>query len=220
MVDQSLLAGVPGPDRSFGGFLDSLPDLLAARDLRTVITAVAAAARNRRGVVLLLGGHVVKVGLGPLLGELIRRRVVTHVAMNGATAIHDWELAVCGETSEDVAAGLADGTFGMVEETGTAMNAAIDAAAAREQGLGEGLADAIARQPELPGRRASLLIACQESGVPVTVHAADRRRNDSPAPEQRRRRPGRHLPPRLPPTGRQPAGSRRRRAVSLTSAAR
>ena len=172
MVDQSLLAGAPGQDRSFRGFLESLPDLLAARDLRTVIAAVVAATRTKRGVVLLLGAHVVKVGLGPLLGELIRRGIVTHVAMNGATAIHDWELAVCGATSEDVAAGLADGTFGMVEETGTEMNAAIDAAAARDQGLGEGLAAALSHQPELPGRAASLLLACEDTGVPVTVHAA------------------------------------------------
>jgi hypothetical protein len=172
MVDQTLLARTPGEDRSFRGFLDSLPDLLAARDLRTVIATVAEAVRQRRGVVLLLGAHVVKVGLGPLLGAWIRRGIATHVAMNGATAIHDWELAVCGATSEDVAAGLADGTFGMVEETGTEMNAAIDAAAARDQGLGEGLAAALARQPELPGKEASLLIACQETGVPVTVHAA------------------------------------------------
>lgn len=171
-VDQALLARTPGQDRSFRAFLDSLPDLLAARDLRTVITAVAHAARQRKGVVLLLGGHVVKVGLGPIFGQWIRRGIVTHVAMNGATAIHDWEMAVCGATSEDVAAGLGDGTFGMVEETGTEMNAAIDAAAARDQGLGEGLAAALAHQPELPGREASLLIACQEAGVPVTVHAA------------------------------------------------
>lgn len=171
-VEQALLARTPGADRSFRSFLDSLPDLLAARDLRTVIAAVVEAARRRRGVVLMLGGHVVKVGLGPLLGEWIRRGIVTHVAMNGATAIHDWELAVCGATSEDVAAGLADGTFGMVEETSNEMNAAIDAAAARDHGLGEGLAAALLRQPELPGREASLLIACQEAGVPVTVHAA------------------------------------------------
>jgi len=171
-VDQALLARTPGGDRSFASFLDSLPDLLAARDLRTVIAGVVAAVRQRKGVVLLLGGHVVKVGLGPLLGEWIRRGIVTHVAMNGATAIHDWEMAVCGATSEDVAAGLADGTFGMVEETATEMNAAIDAASARDQGLGEGLAVALAHQPDLRGREASLLIACEQAGVPVTVHAA------------------------------------------------
>jgi hypothetical protein len=135
-VDPSLLADVPGPDRSFGAFLDSLPDVLAARDLRAVIAGVAGAARDRRGVVLLVGGHVVKVGLGPLLGALMARGVVTHLALNGAAAIHDFELAAFGGTSEDVESGLADGSFGMAEETGAEMNAAIAAAAESNLGMG------------------------------------------------------------------------------------
>ena len=92
-VDPSLLAAPPGADRSFAAFLAALPDVLAARDLRAVIAGVAAAARGGRGVVLLVGGHVVKVGLGPLVRTLIARGVVTHVALNGAAAIHDFELA-------------------------------------------------------------------------------------------------------------------------------
>jgi hypothetical protein len=171
-VDPSLLAAVPGADRTFAGFLESLPDVLAARDLRAVIAGVAAAARGGRGVVLLVGGHVVKVGLGPLLGTLIARGVVTHVAMNGAAAIHDFELAAFGGTSEDVESGLADGTFGMAEETGAEMNAAIAAAARADQGMGEGLARALAARASLPGREASMLLAAHERGVPVTVHAA------------------------------------------------
>jgi hypothetical protein len=171
-VDPSLLAGVPGLDRSFAAFLDSLPDILAARDLRAVVAGVAAAARARRGVVLLVGGHVVKVGLGPLLQTLLARGVVTHVALNGAAAIHDFELAAFGGTSEDVESGLADGSFGMAEETGAEMNAAIGAAARAEQGMGEGLARALAERETLPGRDASLLLAAREYEVPVTVHVA------------------------------------------------
>ncbi len=171
-VDPSLMAHPPGPDRSFRAFLDGLPDVLAARDLRTVIAHVAAAARARKGVVLLLGGHVVKVGVGPLVRRWIERGIVTHVAMNGAAAIHDFELAAFGGTSEDVEAGLADGTFGMVEETGAEMNAAIAAAATGGLGCGEGLADALARRPSLPGGELSILIGCQRHGIPVTVHAA------------------------------------------------
>ena len=171
-VERGLLAHPPGNDRSFHAFLDSLPDVIAARNLRKVIAAVAASARARRGVVILMGGHVIKVGLGPLLGELIRRKVITHVAMNGAGAIHDWELAVCGETSEDVAEGLVDGTFGMVDETGAEMNAAVKEAAARGRGLGEGFATALAGRSELPGADASILLACAQADVPVTVHAA------------------------------------------------
>jgi hypothetical protein len=133
---------------------------------------VADAARARRGVVLLVGGHVIKVGLGPLLRSLMARRVVTHLALNGAAAIHDFELAAYGGTSEDVESGLADGTFGMAEETGAEMNAAVVAAAGASQGMGEGLARALTARPELPGREVSVLVAAQELDIPVTVHAA------------------------------------------------
>jgi hypothetical protein len=171
-VDPSLLATPPGADRSFAGFLSSLPDVLAARDLRAVITAVTSAARGGHGVVLLVGGHVVKVGLGPLVRTLIGRGVVTHVALNGAAAIHDFELAAFGGTSEDVESGLADGTFGMAEETGAEMNTAIAGAARAGQGMGEGLARALAARTPLPGRDASILLAAHERDLPVTVHAA------------------------------------------------
>lgn len=171
-VDPSAMAAPPGNDRSIGAFLQSLPDVLAARDLRAVISHVAEAARSRKGVVLLLGGHVVKVGLGPLVCRWLTRGVVSHVAMNGAAAIHDFELAAFGGTSEDVEAGLADGSFGMVEETGAEMNAAILAASAGGLGMGEGLASALAQRATLPGAEASILLACHRAGVPVTVHAA------------------------------------------------
>ncbi|MBA3495945.1 MAG: hypothetical protein H0T86_02440 [Gemmatimonadales bacterium] len=171
-LDPSLLAATPAADRSFAAFLQSLPDVLAARDLRAVIAGVAAAARAGRGVVLLVGGHVVKVGVGPLVRMLIARGVVTHIALNGAAAIHDFELAAFGGTSEDVEAGLADGSFGMAEETGAEMNAAVAAAARAGQGMGEGLAGALASRTPLPGREASVLLAAHEHAVPVTVHAA------------------------------------------------
>lgn len=169
-VDPSLMAAAPGADRSFHAFLESLPDVLAARDLRAILAHVAAAAKARKGVVLLLGGHVVKVGLGPLVLRWIERGIVTHVAMNGAAAIHDFELAAFGGTSEDVEAGLDDGTFGMVEETGAAMNAATIAAAADGLGYGEGLARALAARPALPGAPVSILLGCRRHSVPVTVH--------------------------------------------------
>jgi hypothetical protein len=83
----------PGTDRSFAAFLDALPDILVARDFRRVVAAVVHAARSGHGVVLMLGGHVVKTGLSPVIIELMRRRVVTHIAMNGSAAIHDYEVA-------------------------------------------------------------------------------------------------------------------------------
>lgn len=171
-VDATLFATPPGVDQSFRAFLASLPDVLAARDLRQIITHVAAASHAKRGVVLMLGGHVIKTGLGPLLGTLLKQGVVTHIAMNGAAAIHDFELAAFGGTSEDVEAGLVDGTFGMVEETGREMNQAITAAAATDRGLGEGLADALAERASLAGADASLLLTCRRLGIPFTVHPA------------------------------------------------
>src|SRR5216110_4031282 len=170
-VDPSLLAHPPGGDSSFTAFWDSLPDILAAKDLRTVARQMAKAT-GRRGIVAMLGGHVIKVGLGPLVRELIRRGVITHLALNGSAAIHDFELAAYGGTSEDVAAGLADGTFGMAEETGREMNAAIAERARAGQGLGEALVEALRRRAGLAAPEASLLLAARERGVPVTVHAA------------------------------------------------
>jgi hypothetical protein len=171
-VDPHLLASPPGSDRSFAAFLASLPDVLAAQDLRQVIAAIVAAKRGGRGVILLLGGHVVKVGLGPLVNAWLERGVVTHVALNGAAAIHDYELAAFGGTSEDVESGLVDGSFGMAEETGAEMNAAIASAARANQGMGEGLASALAVRKPLPGAQASILLAALRHEVPVTVHAA------------------------------------------------
>jgi len=171
-VEERFLARPPGTDRSFLAFLESLPDVLAARDLRTVIDHIARAHQAGRGVVLLLGGHVIKVGLGPLLREWIRKGIVSHVAMNGAAAIHDFELAAYGGTSEDVAEGLGDGTFGMAEETGSEMNGAIRQAAAADQGLGEGLARYLAGRKENREAGHSVLLACLDQDVPITVHPA------------------------------------------------
>jgi hypothetical protein len=171
-VDPGILASPPGPDRSFTGFLASLPDVLAARELRLIIDAIVTATNQHRGVILLLGGHVIKVGLGPLVRTWLERRIVTHVALNGAAAIHDFELAAFGGTSEDVESGLADGSFGMAEETGAEMNAAITAAAAAGQGMGEGLSLALSGRRQKPGADASILIAALRHEVPVTVHPA------------------------------------------------
>jgi hypothetical protein len=162
----------PASDHSFRAFLDALPDVLVARDFRAVVSAVADAARRRRGVVVMLGGHVVKTGLAPVLIELMRRGIVTHVAMNGSAAIHDYEVARFGATSEDVAAGLRDGTFGMADETGREMNEAFVTGMRDGQGMGECLGIALERHPALANPELSLLLAARRLGVPLTVHAA------------------------------------------------
>jgi hypothetical protein len=170
-VSPPLLARAPGDDHSFQAFWDSLPDVLAARDLRYVVAQLVAAT-GRRGVVAMLGGHVIKVGLGPVLIELLRRRVITHVAMNGSAAIHDFELAAYGGTSEDVGSGLRDGTFGMADETGREMNGAISAGARANQGMGEALASALTGRDRLAAPEVSVLVACARLRVPITVHIA------------------------------------------------
>ena len=166
------VATPPGEDRSFGAFVRSLPDVLVARDFRRVVDAIASAARQRRAVVVMLGGHVIKTGLTPILLDLVRRRVITHIAMNGSGAIHDYEMARFGGTSEDVATGLRDGTFGMAEETGREMNEAITAGMAAGQGMGEALASTLAGTPALAQPELSLLLNAARLGVPVTIHAA------------------------------------------------
>ena len=165
-------AQIPRDDRSFDAFLASLPDVLVARDFIAVVDAIADAARRQRGVVAMLGGHIVKTGISPLLIDLMRRRVITHIAMNGSAAIHDYEVARFGATSEDVAAGLRDGTFGMAEETGREMNGAFVDGMRAQQGMGEALGRALGARTDLAHPEMSLLRAATELGVPATVHAA------------------------------------------------
>jgi len=171
-VSAAEFAHPPGEDRSFRAFLDSLPDVLVARDFRAVIDALATAAQRKRGVVVMLGGHVVKTGLAPLLIDLMRRGVITHLAMNGSAAIHDYEVARFGATSEDVAAGLRDGTFGMADETGREMNQAFVSGMRNSQGMGESLGRALDAQPKLSNPELSLLLNAFRLGIPATVHAA------------------------------------------------
>ena len=140
-----------------------------------MVDAVVAAHRAGRGVVVMLGGHVVKTGLAPLLVDLMRRGIVTHVGMNGSAAIHDYEIARFGGTSEDVAAGLRDGTFGMAEETGRGLNEAFVRGLHEQRGMGESVAvalDALDRERPLAHPELSVLLAAWRLGVPATVHAA------------------------------------------------
>jgi hypothetical protein len=151
--------------------LASLPDQLAGRRLREVVARTVAAHRAGRPVVLMLGGHVIKVGVTPCLVELIERGVVTHVAMNGAAAIHDVEIARMGCTSEDVEASLQSGSFGMVDETGAFMNQVARDAARQRDGLGEAWGRALEAEGA-PHRDVSLLARAYRRSVPATVHVA------------------------------------------------
>ncbi len=156
---------------TFGRFFQGLPDLLAGRELRAAVMAIAEARRARRGVILGMGAHPIKVGLSPLIIDLMERGVITGVAMNGACVVHDFELAYAGSTSEDVGPGLRDGSFGMAEETGRFLNLAIRQAAPTGAGLGDGLGHVLAGT-KLKYRKLSILAAGDRLGVPVTVHVA------------------------------------------------
>ena len=171
-VGAAEFAQPPGTDRSFRAFLDALPDVLKAQDFRKVVAAIAEARRAGRAVIVMLGGHVVKTGVGPLLVDLMRRGVITHLAMNGSAAIHDYEIARFGATSEDVARGLRDGTFGMAEETGRGLNEAFVEGMARQWGMGESVARALEALPSLAHPELSVILNAHRLGVTVTVHAA------------------------------------------------
>jgi hypothetical protein len=152
-------------------FLDSLPDILAARELRDLARRIARAHRARRPVLLLMGAHPIKTGLGPIICQLLRDGILNAVAMNGAAIIHDFELAFAGRTSEDVGAGLATGAFGMAEETGAFLNRAAKIAADENQGLGEIVGREILKS-RLKFRAMSVLAAAFDVGAPATVHVA------------------------------------------------
>ena len=171
-VSASDFAVEPGPGRSFRAFLDGLPSILQADAFRAVARRVAEAMRAERAVVWLMGGHVIKTGLSSVLVRMVERGGATFLAGNGSVAIHDWEIARWGATSEDVEAGLVDGSFGMAEETGREMNEAIVAGAERGMGMGEALGHALSQRDDLvaPGR--SVLLASYLAGVGCSIHAA------------------------------------------------
>jgi hypothetical protein len=170
IVAKQLAARPPHRGMRLAGFLAGLPDILAARDFRAAAHGIAARHRAGKRIVLGMGAHPIKVGLSPLIIDLMRRGMLSGIAMNGAAIIHDFEMAYAGVTSEDVAANLADGRFGMAEETGRFLNAAI-AAAGPDQGLGEAVGKRL-RQAKFANTNLSILAAGARLGVPVTVHVA------------------------------------------------
>jgi hypothetical protein len=156
---------------SFAGFLDSLPRLLGAEALRQVVGEIRRARSAQKPVVWGLGAHVLKVGLSPVIVDLMERGFVTGLALNGAGIVHDFELAVAGQTSEEVEAGLGAGEFGMARETGDEVNRAITEGDRDGLGLGAALGRYLeARRP--PHLAVSLLAAARRLGLPATVHVA------------------------------------------------
>jgi hypothetical protein len=154
------------------GWLDSLPKILAGEAFRAVVGSLARARANRKAILWGLGGHVIKCGLAPVLADLMQRGYASGFAMNGSAAIHDFEIALAGHTSEDVEAVLPDGSFGTAEETGREMNQAIACGDRDGIGIGEALGRRLLENGGVPHADASLLVAAFRSAVPVTVHVA------------------------------------------------
>lgn len=166
-------ASCPPPEFSLTPFLDGLPRIHAGQTLRQAVSAILEARRQGRPVLLGLGAHVVKCGLTPWLTRLMAANIITGLALNGAGAIHDFELAAFGQTSEDVTAELPKGRFGFVEETGAWMGAAFKQGATAGSGMGQSLFRAMQADPDrFPHRDRSLLWQTGTRNLPCTVHVA------------------------------------------------
>src|SRR5438045_3884652 len=162
-----------GTNSSLTKFLDSLPDILAGEDLRNLLIAIHIARKQRKAILWGIGGHVIKVGLGPVLIDLMKRGFISGIAMNGAALIHDFEIALAGNTSEDVEAALGQGQFGMAEETGKYLNEIAKLAQRIRIGYGEAAGQFLTSGVIAAKEAASsVLAAAHKHRIPVTVHLA------------------------------------------------
>jgi len=152
-------------------FLHSLPDILAAKDFKEFIGLIKAAKSQGRAIIFALGAHVIKVGLNPIIIDLMEKGWLTGLALNGAGIIHDFEIAYAGQTSEDVEVQIKDGRFGMTRETGEMLNEAINKGAEEGIGLGEAVGRMIA-DSDFPHKKMSLLATAYKLVIPATVHVA------------------------------------------------
>ncbi len=171
LVDVSDFARAVEPDASLREFLGSLPNILAGKRLRQLAGAIAQAHKGGKLVACALGGHVIKCGLSPILIDLMERKILGALALNGASAIHDYEVATIGATSEDANAGLQDGSFGTARETAEAFRKAVRKAKSSESTLGEALGDIILEENR-KHMALSLLAVARRLRLPVTVHVA------------------------------------------------
>ena len=158
-----------GPGSTVSAFVEALPSILAGADFKAVVAAMRAAHASDRGIVWGIGAHVLKTGLSPVLIHLMERGLVSALAMNGAGVIHDFELALSGSTSEDVEEALGPGRFGMAEETGSLLNAAINSGVRAGLGLGQSVARFFQEQPP-PHANVSVIAAAGRLEIPITVH--------------------------------------------------
>jgi hypothetical protein len=167
---QNFASALP-PNQIFSQFVNSLPDILAGKDFKEFLSLMEQAKKKNKAIIFALGAHVIKVGLSPVLIDLMKRGWVTALAFNGAGIIHDFEVAFSGQTSEDVELQLKDGQFGMAQETAEMLNESINSGREKGLGLGEALGEMISAS-EFPYKQMSLLGTAYELNIPVTVHVA------------------------------------------------
>lgn len=170
-VNINNFAQIMGAEKSFTRFVRSLPDILAGSDFKEFISVMGKAKKRNRAIIFGLGAHVIKVGLSPVIIDLMKEGWITALALNGAGIIHDFEIAFTGQTSEDVQLQLKNGHFGMAQETGQMLNDAINSGEEKGLGLGEAVGKMIATS-DLPHKDMSLLSVAYNLNLPVTVHVA------------------------------------------------
>jgi deoxyhypusine synthase len=158
----------PVKAKSFSAFLDSLPNILKAKDLRAVSADIVSARKRNKGVIFMAGAHVIKCGLSPVLIELLEKKIITCICLNGAGIIHDFEVAYQGKTSEDVTVNLKDGKFGMGKETADFLNSAVREGVKAGFGLGYAVANKMATAA-LAHKDLSLIYNAYLHKVPVCV---------------------------------------------------
>lgn len=170
-VDIDNFAQILPADKIFSQFIRSLPDILAGKDFKEFIFLMEHAKKKRKAIILALGAHVIKVGLNPVLIDLMKEGWITALALNGAGVIHDFEVAFSGQTSEDVELQIKNGKFGMAEETADMLNEAMNSGEAKGLGLGEASGEMLSNS-DFPYKHMSLLAAAYDLNIPVTVHVA------------------------------------------------
>ena len=170
-VNINNFAQILGAEKSFTRFVRSLPNILAGSDFKEFISVMGKAKKRNRAIIFGLGAHVIKVGLSPIIIDLMKEGWITALALNGAGIIHDFEIAFTGQTSEDVQLQVKNGHFGMAQETGQMLNDAINSGEEKGLGLGEAVGEMIATS-DFPHKNMSLLSAAYNLNLPVTVHVA------------------------------------------------
>ena len=170
-VNKVDFAKAPAKRKSFSQFLAGLPNILKAKDLRAIVEAIVKAKDEKKAIIFMAGAHVIKCGLNPVLIELVKKKAINCICLNGAGIIHDFEIAFQAKTSEDVAENLKDGKFGMAKETAEFLNRAVRNGVGEGLGLGEAVAGAIS-ESNLRYKKLSLLYNAYRYKVPVCVFVA------------------------------------------------